>query len=135
MRDIEDKIRKAMQMEDPELLEHYRGEQSIPQMVIDSFRSRHRWLVLIVFTSIGGLFLLSLFAAYQFFQIESIREMIAWATIFIFCAIGISMMKVWYWMELNKNSLSREIKRMELELANLSRRITAGGSLPEIERK
>lgn len=128
MKDIDEKIREALHQEDPELLEHYRGEQSISQMVIDSFRTRHRWLVVLVFLSTTGLFLVDIFAAYQFFQAESMRAMIAWATGFIFLGMWIAMLKVWYWMELNKNSLAREIKRLELEVANLSRRMSSGSS-------
>ncbi len=128
MKDIDEKIREALQQEDSELLEHYRNEQSIPRMVIDSFRSRHRWLAVWVFT-VGTVFsVLGFVAAYQFFHAESAREMTAWATGFVVCAIVIAMIKVGYWMELNKNSLAREIKRLELELANLSRRLSSTSS-------
>ena len=85
-------------------------------MVIDSFRSRHRWLVVLVFTVSTVFFLLEFVVAYQFFHAESTRAMIAWATGFVVCAIIMYMMKVWYWLELNKNSLAREIKRLELSL-------------------
>ena len=112
-----------------ELLEHYRNEQSIPQMVIDSFRSRHRWFIVLVFTIGTAIGLLEFVVAYQFFHVESTREMIAWATGFVVGVIAIAMMKVWYWLELNKNSLAREIKRLELELANLSRRLSS--ALPQ----
>lgn len=128
MKDIDEKIRDALEQEDSELLEHYRREQSISQMVIDSFRSRYRWLVVLVFTVGTAFFLLEFVVAYQFFHAESTRAMIAWATGFVFCAIAIAMMKVWYWLELNKNSLAREIKRLELELANLSRRLSSTSS-------
>jgi glucose uptake protein GlcU len=128
MKDIDEKIREVLQQQDSELLEHYRNEQSIPQMVIDSFRSRHRWLVVLVFTISTVFFLLEFVVAYQFFQAESTRAMIAWATAFVVCVIIMYMMKIWYWMELNKNSLAREIKRLELELANLSRRLSSPSS-------
>jgi uncharacterized membrane protein YciS (DUF1049 family) len=128
MKDIDEKIREALQQEDSELLEHYRNEQSIPQMVIDVFRTRHRWLAMWVFTAGTVLFLLEFVVAYQFFHAESTRAMIAWATGFVVCAIVIAMTKVWFWLELNKNSLAREIKRLELELANLSRRLSSTSS-------
>jgi uncharacterized membrane protein YciS (DUF1049 family) len=128
MKDIDEKIREALQKEDSELLEHYRSEQSIPQMVIDSFRSRHRWLFVVAFTEGIVLFVLEFVVAYQFFHAESTREMLAWATGFVSCLFVIAMIKVWYWMELNKNSLAREIKRLELELANLSRRLSSASS-------
>jgi uncharacterized membrane protein YciS (DUF1049 family) len=128
MKDIDEKIREALQQEDSELLEHYRNEQTIPQMVIDVFRTRHRWLAMWVFTAGTVLFLLEFVVAYQFFHAESTRAMIAWATGFVVCAIVIAMTKVWFWLELNKNSLAREIKRLELELANLSRRLSVPAS-------
>jgi uncharacterized membrane protein YciS (DUF1049 family) len=128
MKDIDEKIREALQQEDSELLEHYRSEQSIPQMVIDVFRTRHRWLAVWVFTAGTVLFLLEFVVAYQFFHAESTRVMIAWATGFVVCAIVIAMTKVWFWLELNKNSLAREIKRLELELANLSRQLSSTSS-------
>jgi hypothetical protein len=33
------------------------------------------------------------------------------------------MMKIWYWLELNKNAVTREIKRLELQVARLSARM------------
>jgi len=128
MKDIDEKIREALQKEDSGLLEHYRSEPSIPQMVIDSFRSRHRWLFVAAITEGIVFFVLAFVMAYQFFHVESTREMIAWATGFVVGVIAIAMMKVWYWLELNKNSLAREIKRLELELANLSRRLSSASS-------
>lgn len=128
MKDIDEKIREVLRKEDAELLEHYRNEQSLSQMVIDSFRSRHRWAAVLVFTIGTVLFLLEFVLAYQFFQAESTRAMIAWSTGFVVCAIVLYALKVWYWLELNKNSLAREIKRLELELANLSRRLSSASS-------
>ena len=124
MKDIDERIREALYKEDSVLLEHYRGEQSIRQMVIDSFRTRHWWLFAVAFAEGSILFVLEFVIAYQFFHAESTRAMIAWATGFVSCLFVIAMIKVWYWMELNKNSLAREIKRLELEFANLSRRLS-----------
>ena len=102
MKDIDEKIREALQQEDSELLAHYRQEQSLSQMVIDSFRSKHRWAVVLVFTIGTMLFLLEFVVAYEFFHAESIRAMIAWATGFVVCALAMYMIKVWYWLELNE---------------------------------
>ena len=42
-----------------------------------------------------------------------------WATAFIFCSTGVSFMKSWMWMLMNRNVLAREIKRLELQVASL----------------
>ena len=61
--------------------------------------------------------------AYQFSQAESVRAMIAWAAGCLWSATAMGLFKIAYMMELNKNSVTREIKRLELELAHLSRRL------------
>ena len=46
-------------------------------------------------------------------SIEAQRRLIArWA-----CS---TMIKVWFWMEIQKNAIVREIKRVELQVANLA---------------
>jgi uncharacterized membrane protein YciS (DUF1049 family) len=49
--------------------------------------------------------------------------MIGWATGFVWCALFIMMVKIWYWLDLNRNAVTREIKRLELQVAQLSRRV------------
>ena len=47
--------------------------------------------------------------------------MIAWSTAFVWGVLTIVLMKIWFWLEINKNGLTREIKRLELQIAHLSR--------------
>ncbi len=77
----------------------------------------------VVFVTIPAFVVVAVVAAVQFFQVETVNEMIAWACAFMFCLIAIAMMKVWYWMELNKNTLIREVKRVELQIAQLTNRL------------
>ena len=123
MKDIDAKIREALRQEDAELWEHYGAEPSVQELMIDTFRGRQRWLVVLAFLmTFIALGLLAL-CGYRFFQAEEVREMIAWATGFLWALIFIAMVKIWYWGELNKNCLTREVKRLELQVANLSRRM------------
>ncbi len=123
MRDIDKMIRDALPAEDVELFESLGEEQGIHEMVIDSFRGKTLWLVTLVFVAIAAFVVLAILAAVQFFQVEPVKEMIAWACAFMFCLIAIAIMKVWYWMELNKNTVIREVKRVELQIAQLTNRL------------
>ncbi|MDA2933945.1 hypothetical protein MYX82_06335 [Acidobacteria bacterium AH-259-D05] len=123
MRDIDKMIRDTLGAEEAELFESLGGEQGIQEMVIDSFRGKTRWMVALVFVTIPAFVVLAVLATVQFFQVEGVNEMIAWACAFMFCWIAIGMMKVWYWMELNKNTIIRELKRVELQIAQLSNRL------------
>jgi hypothetical protein len=36
--------------------------------------------------------------------------------------LGVAMLKMYFWMEMNKNMLLREVKRLELQVARLASR-------------
>lgn len=125
MTDIDRRIREALAAEDAELLEHYGGEPSIQEMIVETFHGRWRWLVLLTFVVGTAAAVMLMICAYQFFHAETARAMIGWSTGFVWCALFIVMVKVWYSLELNRNAVTREIKRLELQIAQLSRRVGA----------
>ena len=49
--------------------------------------------------------------------------MIGWAMAFGFSMATVSMLKLWAWMEIEKNTTVREIKRLELQVAMLTQRL------------
>ena len=123
MKDIDDKIRQALRAEDADLFDEVEGEQSIHQMVMETFRGRQRWLIMLAI-AFGFFFMgLAIFCAVQFFDAETTKAMIAWSIGFVFAFSAVTAMKVWYWMELNKNAIKREIKRLELQIARLAGRL------------
>ena len=67
--------------------------------------------------------MLGVLSAIKFFDAQQTRDMLMWAGATILCLSAVSMLKVWYWMELQKNSLLREIKRLELQIAHLAGKI------------
>ena len=123
LRDIDIRIREVLGTEDVKLVESVAGEPGIFEMVVDSFRGKTGWLVTLVFVTIPAFLVVAIVAAVQFFQVATVKEMIALACAFMFCLIAIAMMKVWFWMELNKNTVTREIKRVELQLAWVASRL------------
>ncbi|MGD9634243.1 MAG: DUF6768 family protein [Pirellulales bacterium] len=123
MNSIDVKIREALQREDAELLNHFQGELSVHEMLIDTFRGRNRWLSVLAFLFTCLALAFVVVAAYRFFHVDSTRAMIAWATCFVWGIIWVAMLKIWFWLEMQKNSITREVKRLELQVANLSRQL------------
>lgn len=123
MNELDKKIREALQGEDAEWIKQFDEEPSIFEMLLETFCGRRRWLIFLTLVIILVFFALAIFCAVRFFNAIETREMIMWAGASIFFISGVSMMKVWYWMELNKNALTREIKRLELQIARLANRI------------
>ena len=123
MKELDDKIREALRKEDAEVFDDWGGEPSMFTLVMDTFRGRHKWLVLLTVLWSLVFFVLAIVSAVKFFNTQDSREMMLWALGFIFCMSAVSMLKLWFWMELNKNALMREIKRVELQIARLAGRI------------
>ena len=118
MKDIDELIKETLSEEDSRWFDEW-DEQSLTEMVVDSFRGKSRWLVIIVYVAMLAFLILMLITAVQFFRADTTREMIACATGFLFANLAVAMLKTWYWMELNKNAVTREIKRLELQFARL----------------
>ena len=123
MNELDKKIQEALRKEDADLFEEFCSEPSMYEMIMETFRGKYRWMAMVaVFYSIVfmGLFI---FAGIKFFGAEAPRDMMMWAILCIVCWFAVAMLKIWYWMELNKNALTREIKRLELQIARLAGRI------------
>jgi len=120
MNNIDDKIRRALEATDADLADEFDGDQSMMEMVFDTFRGTQKWLT---FLAIFGSFVFmagSVFGIIQLFKAQETREHILWALGVVFCFIAISLMKIWFWMQMNRNSILREIKRVELQVARLA---------------
>ena len=123
MKDIDKSIRAALAAEDRELFEEYSLEQSLWEMIADSFKGRNRWLKTGMNLNILVFTVLAVITAIQFFNAETTRGMIGWSTGFIVSCLGTMMMKSWWWAQMDKNAIKREIKRMELQIARLANRL------------
>ena len=63
---------------------------------------------------------LAVFCGLEFFRTEQIQFQIMYATIFISSMQFVTHRKTVYWQVLHRNSVKREIKRLELRIAQLS---------------
>ena len=119
MNDIDERIREALADEDRELFDRLDSELSLPEMLAAPYRGKQRWATLL-FTFWTLVFLaLAVYAAVQYFQAADTHGLITWAVAFLTGIMGVSMLKIWFWLEIQKNSLLREIKRVELAVVQL----------------
>ena len=125
MTNLDAKIRDALKAEDAEL---FGDEPGLPAMVAESFRSKNRWLVwvvwvsIVIFTGIAG------WTAYGFFTTETLGAKLEWGLIVALAMLSVVMLEQWYWMELQKNNVVREVKRVELQIARLADRLDRIGA-------
>jgi len=62
-------------------------------------------------------------SAVMFFAAEDVKHQIMWAVIFLTCIQWVGLMKIFAWQMIHRNSIKREIKRLELRIADMAGRI------------
>jgi len=115
-------IRNALEREEAEGL-GTAEDPSMTELLTEMFRGRHRRL------AIGGavvnLLLLGagVFSAVRFFGAEEPRGMLLWGGGTLLSFGAVTAIKVWYWLEMVRLSLTREVKRLELQVSRLAEKI------------
>ena len=123
MNDIDQLIREALAKDEADVLEQVSSEKNPLARAMELFQGRYSWFNGLVAAFTFAIFVGQVWCAVKFFGVESIEEKLAWAVGFLFAGICVGMLKLWSWMELNKNSVIREVKRLELQVAYLNKRL------------
>ena len=119
MNDLDEQIRAALAEEDAEVLSQFESESSLPSLLVQLYQGRRRWINLIATVVTFLIFGLQIWCGFKFFGAETTRELVGWATGFLALFLYIVMMKLWFWLEMLRHSVTREVKRLELQVALL----------------
>ena len=92
-------------------------DETLRAEVVQSFRGKQRWMVVLVGIQTLVFFLVTVWAAVQFFGADETRDQILFATLFLWSSLVVALMKTWYWSRLDRNALQRDIRRLELHVA------------------
>jgi uncharacterized membrane protein YbjE (DUF340 family) len=64
------------------------------------------------------------YSVMRFFHTDQIRDQIMYAAIFICLVQFVGLMKVFAWQMMARNSVKRDVKRLELRIAELTQALT-----------
>lgn len=120
--DIDRLIENALSKEEAEFY-HQFDEQSVPEMVGGLFKGKMRWLTIMTMIVMVGMFGLAIYCLVQFLNAEETGMLIKWGAAMFGCMLSVSMLKLFQWMQMDKNALLREIKRLEYQVALLAGKI------------
>lgn len=126
MDDFERKIAQALRAD--EAAEYQRLDPDLPpwEMVFETFKGRNRWLNIVTAVWAFVFFVAAVFCFVRFFGADEVRAALAWGLGGVLLMLAVSFLKMWWWMEMQKNSIIREVKRVELQLASLARSLSRG---------
>ncbi|WP_396601415.1 DUF6768 family protein [Algibacter sp. R77976] len=120
---IDKLIKETLTEEEAKFYENLE-EQNVLQMIGGLFQGKNKWLLVMMNVVTVVFFGLFIYCLVQFFNVESTKELLKWGLGSIVFLLGVSMLKIFAWMQMDKNAIIRELKRLELQLSSLSGRMS-----------
>ncbi len=120
---IDELIKEALTEEESKFYDKL-DEQNVFEMLGGLFQGKNKWIMILMNFVMLIVFGLLIYSVVQFFNTEVTNELIRWSLAIITFLLIISMLKMFLWMQMDKNSIKREIKRMELQISTLSSKLS-----------
>lgn len=120
--DMDDPTSGALRSSDAEWVD---GDEprSAARLLTEVFRGRNRHLAIGGAIVNSALFVAAIFCGIRFVNASDARATALWG-IAMLLAFGLLIsIKIWYWLEMNRLAVMREVKRVELRVARMSERL------------
>ena len=98
-------------------------EQNVLEMLFGLFKGKNAWILVIMNIMILVFSVLLVYCCIQFFTVGTTEELIKWGFGSLVFLLGVSMLKIYAWMQMDKNAILREMKRLELQVMSLSGKV------------
>ncbi|TDI80769.1 MAG: hypothetical protein E2O83_02255 [Bacteroidetes bacterium] len=95
-------------------------EQNPFEMLEGLFHGRNRWIIILINVILLIFFGLFIYCLIQFLNAEATNDLILWAASGFASFAIVGFLKLFTWMQMDKNAILREIKRLELQVSSLA---------------
>ena len=112
-------IREALTEEQTKFYDELE-EQNVFEMLGGVFQGKNKWIIYLMNIMTLVFFVGFVYSLIQFFDTEITNELIKWGVGIGASLLSISLMKLFVWMQMDKNAILRELKRLELQLSLLN---------------
>ena len=123
MENIDQLIKETLTQEEAKFYEEL-DEQNMLQMVGGLFSGKNKWIMYLMNFMTLVFFTLFVYCVVQFFDTEVTKELLKWGIGSVIFLLGVSMLKVFAWMQMDKNAILREMKRLELQVSSLASKLS-----------
>ena len=120
--DIDKLIKETLTQEEANFYDGLE-EQGLWGMVVGIFQGKLGWIVVIMNIINLIVFGFLIYCFIQFFNVTETNELIKWGLGIVICMVFNVMIKLYAWMQMDKNAILREMKRLELQMSSLSGKI------------
>ena len=120
--EIDKLIKETLTQEEAKFYDEL-DEQNVFEMLGGIFQGKNKWIMYLM-NAMTLVFLAGfIYCVVQFFNTEVNKELLKWGIGSLMFMSGMSMLKMFAWMQMNKNAVLREIKRLELQVSSLAGKI------------
>lgn len=119
MEDIDQLIKETLTQEEAKFYDDL-DEQNVFQMILGVFKGKNKWLLIVMNLMTLIFFGLAVYCTVQFFNTDVTNELIKWGIGGFLFLMAVSIMKIFIWMQMDKNAILRELKRIELQVSSLA---------------
>lgn len=122
---LDNRIKDALADEADSIDEILNDKQGLFDMVLGTFKSGLGvwvWAVNIITLIVTGLMVWS---GYEFFTASQQADQVYWGICTLITLSAQIALKQWIWMEMNRGSLLREIKRVEIAVVKLNSKVNS----------
>ena len=119
---IDELIKESLSEEEARFYDELE-EQNILGKMGAVYKGKYGWLTVIMNIIMLLAFVLMIYCIIRFFNTQETNALIKWASATFLCAIVMGMLKLFVWLQMDKNDILRELKRLELQLATLMSRL------------
>ncbi len=112
-------IKKALTEEEAKFYDKL-NEQNLFGKLEEVYRGKMGWLAVVMNVATLFLFGIFVFSVFRFLGTEDPIALIKWASGGFLSVIAVGIIKLYFWMQMDKNDIKRELKRIELQIAALS---------------
>jgi len=123
MEEIDQLIKDTLSKEEAAFYDSL-DEQNLFQMVFGLFKGKNAWLLIITNIMTVIFFGLFVYCSFQFFNVDTTEELLRWGFLTVMLLLSLSVLKIYAWMQIDKNAILREMKRLELQVMSLSGKLS-----------
>ena len=123
MEEIDQLIKETLSKEEAAFYDSL-DEQNVFEMIFGLFKGKNAWFFILANIITLIFFGLFVYCCIHFFKVDTAEELIRWGFGCFVSLLGMSMLKMYAWLQMDKYAILREMKRLELQVMALHGKMT-----------
>jgi small-conductance mechanosensitive channel len=122
--EIDKLITESLSKDEAEFYKNLEGEEGLLKSISGLFSGKLAWLTIVMIVVNMIVVIIAFYSGYHLFTSESTAEILHYGSTMFLALMFASMIKLWTWLQMQKNSILREMKRTEYQIAVLMEKIS-----------